>query len=126
MNFKGSDFKLDVWALGLALYQLHFNKEPEWMELIREDSRKNYDESTQAFKDAQMLQKTKEAFKNLVFEKIETPYKTLQEKIKKDPNVSQEEKFFFLICSMLRFNPAQRVSIDKALESIKKLFPNFK
>src|SRR5262249_54354099 len=100
VNFAGDWFKVDVYALGVLLYTKHFGHLPDWTKYPLK-----YQTTVQ-----------KEPVSGEDRETLTNAIKTaIDDKIDTFPQNTQEEKFLYLIYSMLQRDPAKRPTIQEVL-----------
>jgi serine/threonine protein kinase len=111
-KFKGNYFKVDSWALGCLLYQLHFHTKLPWQEALESTIKKYFDDTEKKYTNLDKLRETQELFAMTVEEKIEA----VLDRLKAESNPSEEVKFRILIFNLLRLKPADRFTLDQAAE----------
>lgn len=111
-NFTGDPFKLEVWALGYVLYKLHFHRRPQWTSILGEyhDNQNHHPVTLRA----------KRRLKFSIDTTIETSLKLLLEEQKNRP-LTPDEHYQLLIYQMLRYDPALRIELPKAIECLQEL-----
>lgn len=114
LKFKGDYFKIDIWALGCLLYQLHFRKKLPWQASLEEAIRKHFDDETKAYKNKAELAKAQHAFQDTVCHEIEHELRRMQP-------ASQEAMFVQLIFEMLRLDPKARFSIFQIVSRFEEI-----
>ena len=105
-NFTGDLKKVDVWATGMLLYELILEKPPSWFDKVNLDP------------DQKLTPKIRQEVVPLIERDIEAPLKVLLAK----KNPSSDDKLKILVFNMLRLNPDNRITMDEALQVIRKLY----
>lgn len=100
-KFRGDFKKLDAFAFGYLLYNLHFKQKPKWGEIINEFYKK---------REKKVPNYVKQVVFDLISESVEKPLQTLLQKQKRSPH----EQFSILIYKLLRLDPLERISLPEA------------
>lgn len=120
-GFRDDYFKLDVWALGTTLYYVQNKKLPPWSETMRD----SYE--TKAYLRPEEFKKIKDQVVASIQSEIEnhSDYTIPLDEKKKGSPISLLEEIDLLIYSMLRIDPADRITITEAKAEIERIFRAF-
>ena len=123
-NFTGDYRKLDVWALGMMLYQLYTGQHAKWKGILNNHYNTNFEKSEGKHNNLHQLKQAQTSLKVKIVKEIERPLAALNQKEKTAP-LSLEEEFLRLIYQMLRLAPHRRITIEKAKEGIDRIVDRY-
>lgn len=103
LYFKGDHYKVELFALGVSMYELRFGKLPPWAEIISQHYEQNFNATTCRHIDEEILDQTREEVIQLLKKEVwENPLVSelfLRKKAK--GQLSCEERYDFLMYQFL-------------------------
>lgn len=119
-------YKAEVWALGVCLYILHFKQEPSWckdltplVQMLIDIENFRFQAKRRKLSSAQRasLRKLTDDSKNQIASVKQQVTATIEDRfaaIKKKAHFTYSEKIEFLIYSMMRQDPDERITMQQA------------
>lgn len=119
-SFVGNYYKLDVWAMGVMLYELYKGHGTYWTQDIQNSYQNNFNNIKNKHCNGRALQAAQKRVKAQIESDIEVPFAALNRKAMLGL-LTQKEEFEKLLYQMLRLHPSERVTIEQAKVEIDRI-----